>query len=119
MSTFETYFYLFIAAIIIVAIYQYFTPYTSYYLFRTEVKEQANTCHMYTDPSLAKRITEKATDWKVPITDEDVNIERTDTECTISIHYEIQVKYPLKKVHLLKFNIVITKPLKDPSKTLL
>lgn len=118
-STLEKFFYLTIIAVIIIAIYQYFTPYTSYYLFKTEIKEQANTCHMYTDATLAARIAEKAKDWKVDITKEDIGIERTGTDCTISVYYEVEVKYPAKKVHLLKFNIQITKPLKDPSKTLL
>jgi len=76
-------------AVCLYAGYLLVPPYTTFYLFKTEVENEATLAHIYSDADLAKRIYERAMDWNIPINLRDIRIIRGKNEINITIFYVV------------------------------
>ncbi len=88
-------------------------PYFSYYMIRTDVKEEVKLSYMYTDKSLRKRIAKKALTWSIPVTAEDVVISRDFDRITISMNYSETITFFGRYKKTLVFKISESGPIKD------
>jgi len=86
--------------------YKLIIPYFSYYMLKTDVKEEIKLSYMYTDASLRRRIAKKAAIWSIPITADDVQISKNFRNITIKLSYSETIIFlgRYKKDFVFKIN---------------
>ncbi len=99
------------------AAYKFAPPYVAFYMMKTEVEEEAEIAHMYSDEALAGRILKKAEIWSIPIDIEDIEIAR-QRSIGIHIHYAVNMDFFGRWHRVQEFDIAVEKPLKDTGRTL-
>lgn len=90
-------------------------PYVSYYMFKTDIEEEAKFAHMYKDEKLIARIMAKAESWGVPVVTDDINISRTATDVRVTAQYSVTLNFPGMEPMVIHYYIDVTKPLTDAS----
>ncbi|MBI5238554.1 MAG: DUF4845 domain-containing protein [Deltaproteobacteria bacterium] len=93
-------------------------PYISFLMIKTDVESEAKIAHMYTDESLKKRILTKTKAWGIPITAEDIVLERRRTAIAVRIKYKETIDFFGKYSKDIEFQVVTEAPLKESSGTL-
>ncbi|MCR4287165.1 MAG: DUF4845 domain-containing protein [Deltaproteobacteria bacterium] len=93
-------------------------PYITYLMIKTDVKSEAKLAHMYNDESLRKRILTKAVAWGIPITAEDIVMERRRTAIAVRVKYKETVDFFGKYRKDIDFSIFTEAPLKESEGTL-
>lgn len=106
-------FWLCLLAAAIYAGYKLAPPYVTYYLFKTEVEDEAKLAHMYSDEKLLVRIMDKAKAWDIPIESKAIKISRDKEEILISVHYSITLYFPSGYAREFFYGIDARAPLKD------
>lgn len=91
--------------------YKLAPPYFSYYMIKTDVEDEAQNAHMYTDAALERRIIQKAEIWSVPLGSENVSIDR-DSTIRIYVHYNVVLEFFGGYTRVLEYRISVEKPLK-------
>jgi len=95
--------------------YKLYYPYFSYYMLKTDVREEIKLAHMYTDASLRGRVVKDGHNWYVPITTDDVRITRDFRTITISVKYMKTITFFGRYKKKLVFNIIASGPVKESS----
>ncbi|MBE9529411.1 MAG: hypothetical protein IME99_09255 [Proteobacteria bacterium] len=113
--TSSTMIWLFFITVIIYVAYMVLPPYFSYYMLKTEVKEEAQLAHKFTDSALVDNISSKAYLWNVPITLDDIIVTRGGESISINIDYAEQVDFLFSYTKIFYFEIAVNEPLKDDS----
>ena len=90
-------------------------PYFGYLILKTDVEEEAKVAHMYTDEELAGHIIKKASAWSIPLSEENLLIEREAEDITISVHYRKELDFFNQYSKTLVYDIKVHKPLRDAS----
>ncbi len=93
--------------------YMIVPPYVSYYMFKTDIEEEAKFAHMYTDEKLIARIMAKTESWKVPVRPEDIQISRTATDVRVTAQYSVTLNFPGMNPKVIYYDIDVTKPLME------
>jgi len=93
-------------------------PYFSYYMLKTDVKEEIKLSYMYTDASLRRRIVEKAVTWSIPVSADDIKIEHDYGKITISLNYSETIIFLGRYKKTLVFKIKASGPMKERSSVL-
>ena len=101
----------FIVAVIYLGV-KFIPPYFSYYVFKGEVAGAADTAHVNSDQVIVKNLLEEARDWGLPIKQEDIIVERGDSEIRVSIVYKVDVNFFNRYTKSLYFDIYSVKPIK-------
>ena len=91
-------------------------PHTvSYYMMKTDVREEAKIAHRYTDDTIAARIISKAEGWKVPLQNENIVINRSFTNITIDVSYTVEITFVGGYKKINNYYIHVQEPLKESS----
>jgi len=98
--------------------YKLYYPYFSYYMLKTDVKEEIKLAHMYTEASLRRRVVKDAHNWYVPITTDDVHISRDFRTITISVNYSNTITFLGGYKRKFVFNISVSGPVKESRRIL-
>lgn len=93
-------------------------PYITYLMIKTDVKSEAKLAHMYNDESLRKRILTKAVAWGIPITAEDIVVERRRAAIAVRVKYKETLDFFGKYRKDIAFSISTEAPLKESEGTL-
>lgn len=93
-------------------------PYITYIMIKTDVESEAKIAHMYTDESLRKRILTKAVAWGIPITAEDMVVERRRAAIAVRINYKERLDFFGKYRKDIDFSFSTEAPLKESEGTL-
>lgn len=113
--TSSTMIWLFIITVIIYVGYMVLPPYFSYYMLKTEVREEAQLAHKFSDESLVDNISSKAYLWNVPILFDDIIVARGTESIDINIDYSEVVDFLPGYTKVLYFHIAVSEPIKDDS----
>lgn len=108
-------FWVVIFALAIYAGYKVVPPYVSYFMLRTEVRDEAKIAHMYTDGEVASRIIEKARTWSVPIERHEIKITRWRDNIEIRIDYTVPVIFFNRYSKKFNYHIDVNAQLKESS----
>lgn len=98
--------------------YKFAPPELEFYMFKTDIDEEAKIAHMYSDEALAKRIFQKAETWNVPIDADSLQIERGAYDITITADYTITLDFFGKYQRERKYHIFVQRPLKEAGRVL-
>lgn len=112
-SSLRTFVWILVLAALGYGAYKFVPPYVSYYMLKTDVENEADVAHMFTDDTIASHILKKSVSWSVPIGVEDINIDRTGTYIHIWIEYIETVDMAGGYSKDLPFRIDVEKPLKE------
>jgi len=93
--------------------YKLVFPYFSYYMLKTDVKEEIKLSYMYTDASLRRRIAKKAAVWSIPITADDVKISQNFKNITITLSYSETIIFLGRYKKDFVFKIKESGPMKE------
>jgi len=93
--------------------YKLVIPYFSYYMLKTDVKEEIKLSYMYTDASLRRRIAKKAAVWSIPITADDVQISKNFRNITIKLSYSETIIFLGRYKKDVVFKINESGPMKE------
>lgn len=93
-------------------------PYVKYYMFKTDIEEEAKFAHMYSNEKLLARMMAKAESWKVPVESDDIQINRTATDVRVTAQYSVTLNFPGMNPKVIYYDIDVTKPLMDATGTL-
>lgn len=111
-------FWLVVVFAVLYGAYMFIPPYAGYYMLKTEVKGEAKTAHMYTDASIMRRITEKASAWSVHLDESNVEITRGREKIRIAVNYAVDLDFFNRYEHRLSYSIEVTEPLKETGRVL-
>ncbi|MEK7679811.1 MAG: hypothetical protein AAB356_06440 [Deltaproteobacteria bacterium] len=103
---------------VVVIVVKFAPPYITYLMIKTDVESEAKIAHMYTDEALKKRILTKAVAWGIPITAEDIVLERRRTAISVRIKYKETIDFFGKYRKDIDFSIFKEAPLKESEGTL-
>ncbi len=104
--------------LLIYSAYKLTYPYVSYYMLKTDVKEELKLSYMYSDATLKKRIVKKAHAWSVPITTDDLILSRDFDNITVRLRYSKTIIFFGRYKKKFVFNIKATTPVRDRNGTL-
>jgi hypothetical protein len=113
--TSSTMIWLFFITVIIYVAYMVLPPYFSYYMLKTEVREEAQLAHKFSDESLVDNISSKAYLWNVPIILDDIVVARGLESIDINIDYSEVVDFLPGYSKVLYFHIAVSEPIKNDS----
>jgi hypothetical protein len=116
--TIKAVFWVLVFAAAIYAGYKVMPPVVSFYMLKTEVKDEARIAHMYSDEKVAERILDKAATWEVPLEKNGITVERWRDQINIKVAYTVHFTFfgRYSKSHV--FHIDVDAPLKDTSRIL-
>jgi len=89
--TFGTFFFLFLIAGSIYLALLYLPPWIAYYAMFDQIREQAGTSARVSDEEIVNRIMATAKEWEVPITPEQIEVNRTDTRVLITAQWDVTI----------------------------
>ena len=99
---------LFWVMLIVAAVYigiKFAPPYITYYMINTEVANDADNAHLYTDEQIVKYIMIRVKEFGLPIEEKDIIVDRRDSEIEVSLRYKIDVNFFDRYTRTLYFNI--------------
>ena len=111
--TTQTLFWLFLIVIIGYVAVKFTPPYMNYYMFKGEVDGEIQTAHIYSDQEIVKHILNKARERELPIKEDDIILERKESDIAVSIRYAIEVNFFNRYSKTLPFTIRVVKPIKS------
>ncbi len=110
--TSSTMIWLFFITVIMYVAYMVVPPYASFYMLRTEVEEEAELAHKFSDEALAENVLSKAYIWNVPITVNNITISRSYESIDIKLDYSEKLDFP-GYTRVLNFHIAVSEPIKE------
>lgn len=87
-------------------------PYITYYMIKTEVANDADNAHLYTDEQIVKYIMIRVKELGLPIEEKNIIVERRDSDIEVSLNYKIDVNFFHRYTRTLYFNIDAVKPIR-------
>ncbi|MBI5885803.1 MAG: hypothetical protein HZB85_04385 [Deltaproteobacteria bacterium] len=114
-ATTRSLFWIVFLAICFYAGYIFVPPYATYYLFKTEVEDQAKLAHLYDNADLVKRMYARAAAWDVPIEPGDILITRDRGKINVTVFYVVPINVAGLYQRDLEYYVDVTKPIMDSS----
>jgi len=90
-------------------------PYATFYLFKTEVEDEAKLAHMYNNAELAKRIYVRAEAWNVPIGLGDIMVSRDKEDVNVTVFYVVTIDVAGFYQRDLEYYVDVIQPIKETS----
>ena len=89
----RVYFWIIFGFLALYAGYMIVPTYVSYKMMQKEVETEAGLAHHYSDAEMRTHIKTKADSWNIPITTDDIDINRRRNTIAISIAYSIDFNF--------------------------
>jgi len=97
--------------------YKFAPPYLGFFMLRIDVGEEAKVAHMYTDEQLTGMIIKKADVWSIPLSGENILIQRGQEEIRIAVSYSVVLNFFDRYEQELFYDIDVEKPLNEGRST--
>jgi hypothetical protein len=102
--TLGTFLFLFLIAGAIYLTLLYLPPWMAYRAMLDQIQEQAGTAAITSDNEIMTRLMATAREWEIPVTEDQIELKRTDTRVSISTQWDVTINlFGGQYQHILHF----------------